>query len=424
MECDNHKLSYLRLSTVYHNCSKPKQEGREKMSTKMKQGFVLAGLLLVELLASIDITGVTVLVPTLRTYFNLPEELAGWVLMAYLIPFSLFMVPIGWMADKTGQPERIIAGAILGFSICSLLCALAPNGLALIAFRALKGVCAAGVFTTEFVIIIKYWQNPRRTVELVITGLALGVLVGPIAGAVFAGHWRYFFLIGTVLALLSFVGLSQVRKLTPVKRQADEADLHHARFLDKLKYLAGLIFWGALLNFVMAVTSQGVNLVITLHLQDHLGKSPIYNGLVLSVIAAGMLFSNAIGLGSKLIKNTQVAAWGSAMAFAATMILLSFTDWTGLIAWVVYGLMGIFLGVTLSTVELMTLMPLKTENLSVGNGIVIAAMQTGFAISALTPILYARLGTNSVYVLSALIVGTLVSFVLAQIRRCQRIDTP
>ena len=380
--------------------------------------FVLIGLVVMELFATVDITGVTVLAPTLQNYFNIPAEMAGWILMAFLIPFALFLVPLGWLTDKTGQPEKVMITSILGFAIFSLLCALAPNEYWLIAFRVFKGICAAGMFTTEFVIIIKYWEDPRRTVEIVIAGIAIGILTGPLIGAVFAttNLWRFFFLIGTLLALIAFIAYQNLKKLQPVKRPAAQMFLPaEIKFWAKTKFLTQMLFWGVLLNFTLALTTQGTNFLITLHVQEHLGKSPIFNGIILSVVAVGVLAANAIGIGSRFVKNLKVAAWGSAGAIAITLITLNLTNWISPAAFLNYFVFGIFLGISLSTVELTILKPLPISVLALANGIVVTSMHSGYGlVSSVIPVLYMHFGTKTTYFLSAILLSVILIFVSFQ----------
>jgi len=386
--------------------------------SKKAKFFVLIGLVVMELVATVDITGVTVLVPTLQNNFNIPSDIAGWVLMAFLIPFALFLVPLGWLTDKTGQPEKMITLSILGFSFFSILCAIAPNENYLILFRILKGICAAGMFTSEFVIIIKYWEDPRRIVEIVIAGIAVGILIGPLVGAAFASDilWRFFFLIGALLALGAFVAFQNFKNLTPVKRDVDQKFLpERMNFWNKVRYLTKMLFWGMLLNFALALTTQGTNFLITLHVQEHLGKSPMFNGMLLAIVAAGVLAANAIGIGSRFVKNLKIAAWGSAGAIAITLITLNFTDWVSPAAYINYFVFGIFLGISLSTVELMILKPLPISVLALGNGLVVTSMHTGYGlVSSVIPLLYLRFGTDTTYFLAGTLIFVILIFLIFQ----------
>ena len=382
--------------------------------------MVIAGLLVMELLAAIDTTGVTVMVPTLQQYFKIPPQIAGWILMAYLIPFSLFLVPMGYLADKIGKPEKVITWSILTFAICSALCGLAVNEYMLIAFRIIKGIAAAGMFACEFAIILKYWEEPRRIVEIVITGLALGVLIGPIFGGLFshAQTWRYFFIIGTVLSLAGFIAYQWIKKLEPVVREADQSEFAQCQtFGQKTKILFVLLFWGMLLDFIISVSTQGANLLITLQVQEVIKKSPLYNSAILAVLALGMILANALGIGSKFFKNTKTAVLASGSLFALILILLVLaTNWTGISAFICYFLMGLALGIFISTIELMVLNPLPTSMLAQGNGWIVTSMQAGYGLgSFLAPLLFLHLGaTKTGLFLSLIVFVVVIPFLLFQ----------
>lgn len=385
---------------------------------KKEQKIVLAGLLIMELLAAVDTSGVTVLVPTLQNYFQIPAKLAGWILIAYLLPFSLFLVPLGWLADYLKKPEKVLIFSIFGFFVSSTLCALAPNEYWLIVFRFIKGICSAGMFTTEFVIIIKYWPEPRRVVEIAVTGIGLGVVIGPIIGGLFAKPelWRYFFLIGSVLGLSGFAAYQSLKKLTPVERIEDKTVAIDLPFSQKAKALIKILFWGMVLNVILSFSTQGLNLLITLHVQEHLGKSALFNGYILALIAFGMVIQNIAGIGSRLVKNLKLASWGSALIFALIVAALAgFSNWVNPMAFILYFCLGLSLGIALSTIELMTLQPLPTKNLSIGNGLIVSCMQAGYALGSLAvPLLYPKWQTNTAYFLSGIIIIIVAVYALAQ----------
>lgn len=370
------------------------------MNTGKSRNNTLIGLIVMELLAAVDTTGVTVMVPTLQNYFKVSEQAAGWLLMAYLIPFAVSLVPMGYLADKSGKPEKMLLWSTLGFGISSVLCSMAPDANSLILFRILKGISAGGMFATEFAVILKYWEDPRRAIEMAVAGLGLGVIVGPLVGGLFSSDqaWRYFFLVGFVLSLASFaVYYSNLDKLTAIPREVDNS------VKDDFVSLLKLVAWGLLLEFVISHATQGLNLVTTLHVQGTLGKSPLFNGLLLTVIAFGILLTNLFGLGSRFFKETKTAAWGSTIAIAILLSAVNLiTNWTNPLAFLTYLLIGISLGIAMSTIELMILESVPSTKLALANGLAIAFMQAGYAFASGTvPTLYNFFGPQSVYVLSA-----------------------
>ncbi len=387
------------------------------------KAIVLAGLLIMELLAAIDTTGVTVMVPTLQNVFQIPPEIAGWILLAYLIPFSLFLVPLGYLADRLNNPEKVITWSIFTFAISSALCGLAINEYMLIACRIIKGTGAAGMFACEFAIILKYWEEPRRTIEIVITGLALGVLVGPIVGGLFSQpqYWRYFFFVGTVLAIIGFIAYQWLKKMQPVLRLADQSELVQCTtFGFKAKLLTKILFWGMLLDFVVSIATQGTNLLITLEVQETLTKSAMFNGLILSVISLAMILANVLGIGSRLFRKTETAVLASGALIALSLICLAtFSNWINITAFVFYFIFGLGLGIFISTIELMVLNPLPTSMLAQGNGWIVTSMQAGYGLgSFIAPLLFLQLKVNiTAGVFAGMVLFTIFLFLVAKKRK-------
>lgn len=363
----------------------------------MTYGRIVAGLLIMELLAAVDTTGVTVMAPTLQKYFGLSEGFTGWILMSYLLPFAFSLVPMGILADAKKSPEKILRWSTLGFCIASGLCALSTGGYSLVFARILKGICAGGMFATEFAVILKYWKDPRRTVELAVTGLGLGVIVGPLIGGFFSdvGTWRYFFLIGSGLAVLSFYLFKDIEKLEPVSVELMEQE--------SSRWWSKDLSWGLVFEFVVAFATQGFNLFLALHVQNKLNLSPMVSGVLLTIIAVGIFTSNAAGIGSRLFSDVRQGAWTSATVFALCMAgLIILPSLVGIFAYPIYFLMGISLGIVLSTAELMVLESAPLSKIAMVNGMAIAMMQAGYGLaSGIMPMIYSSIGLGSLPALSA-----------------------
>jgi MFS family permease len=65
----------------------------------------------------------------------------SWVLNGYTIVFAAVLVPAGRWADRIGRRRVFVAG-LVGFSVGSLLCGLAPGVAELIAARVVQAVGA------------------------------------------------------------------------------------------------------------------------------------------------------------------------------------------------------------------------------------------------------------------------------------------
>lgn len=387
------------------------------MESKRSLTKIFVGLLIMELVATIDVTGVTVLLPTLQEYFQLKDDMSGIILASYILPFTLFLVPIGWIADKT-KPEKILQISIISFAIASFFCAISTSFEMFIIFRFIKGVASAGMFATEFTIIIKYWKDPWETFEKVVTGIAIGLILGPLAASGFAGQdllifnfpaWRYFFLIGTLLGIIGFLLYIPITKIKPVSRKTDRAISEIPKtFWGKNTYLCKIMFWGIVLNLIISIAMQGINIIITLHVQNTLEKSAWYNGLILMTIALGIAISNVLQIGSTIgkklenkisfLNDIEIAAWGCSFGLAIAICILPMTNWIGYYVFPIYFIIGMLFGIPLASIEIMVLRDLKTDVLAQGNGIIVSVMQGGYVIASLsTPFIYSRFKDESSY---------------------------
>ena len=75
-----------------------------------------------------------------------PDE-ATWVLTSYLVTNAVVLPISGWLSETFGR-KRYFLGSIIGFSITSLFCGLAPTLPLLIVARGLQGIAGGGLQPT------------------------------------------------------------------------------------------------------------------------------------------------------------------------------------------------------------------------------------------------------------------------------------
>lgn len=90
-------------------------------------------------LSYMDRQAVAVVGERLTTEFGVGFESFGWIIAAFGLPYALFQVPAGFLADR-GDVRRTYAGAVVGWSVAAIAVACSPSLGALMAFRALLGV--------------------------------------------------------------------------------------------------------------------------------------------------------------------------------------------------------------------------------------------------------------------------------------------
>src|SRR5215211_1143832 len=109
-------------------------------------GVVMAALMLVMLLASLDQTIVSTALPTIVGELGGLEHIS-WVVTAYLLAVTIVTPLYGKLGDLYGR-KLILQGALVIFLIGSALCGLAQGMTELIAFRAIQGLGGGGLMVS------------------------------------------------------------------------------------------------------------------------------------------------------------------------------------------------------------------------------------------------------------------------------------
>jgi EmrB/QacA subfamily drug resistance transporter len=132
----------------------------------------------------------------------------SWILNAYTIVFAAMLIPAGRLADRIGR-RRTFLGAVVLFTIASMLCGVAPSVGFLVAARMLQAVGAAALVPSSLALILQTF--PRSKVPLAVSiwsavGAVAGT-VGPTLGAVVIQHlgWRWAFYINLPVGVFSLL---------------------------------------------------------------------------------------------------------------------------------------------------------------------------------------------------------------------------
>ncbi|OOK70500.1 sugar (and other) transporter family protein [Mycobacterium kansasii] len=110
--------------------------------------------MLASVMTILDATIVSVAQRTFITEFDSTQAVVGWTMTGYTLALATVIPLTGWAADRFGT-KRLWMGSILAFTLGSLLCALAPNILALIAFRVIQGIGGGMLMPLGFTILTR-----------------------------------------------------------------------------------------------------------------------------------------------------------------------------------------------------------------------------------------------------------------------------
>ncbi len=211
------------------------------------QRTVLTVAILASLVAFLDGSVVNVALPAIARELGGGLVLQQWVVDAYLITLGALILLAGSLSDAFGR-KRILMIGLFGFGVTSIACALAPDGVSLVAFRAAQGVAGALLVPSSLALIVQVFgeDDQPKAIGRWTAWTSAAMLAGPLLGGVFVDtlSWRLVFAINPLPIAVTVTMLWRVR--------LDEE--HDHRHVDYLGAALGALGLGGV---VFALIEQG-----------------------------------------------------------------------------------------------------------------------------------------------------------------------
>ncbi|MES2152456.1 MAG: MFS transporter [Pseudomonadota bacterium] len=145
------------------------------------------------------------LMPVLAQQFVLSPAQSSWVLSISTLALALSLVLSSVLSERFGR-KKLMAGAMLGAAVCTLLSALAQDFAQLLVLRALLGVALGGMPAVAMAFLSEEIEAPSLglSMGLYIGGSAFGGMAGRVLASVLSDHasWR------VALAAMGVAGLA------------------------------------------------------------------------------------------------------------------------------------------------------------------------------------------------------------------------
>lgn len=189
--------------------------------------FVIAGLLLGIVLATLDGTIVGTALPVIVDDLGGMDRLS-WVVTAYLLATAVTTPLWGKIGDLYGRKGGYLA-AIAVFLAGSVLCGLAQDMGQLIAFRAVQGVGAGGLFVGALSLVgtLLGPAGAGRAQSVIGVLLPAAMIGGPLLGGLLTDqlNWRWVFYVNVPVGAvaLAVVGTGVRLRSTRVRARVDLA---------------------------------------------------------------------------------------------------------------------------------------------------------------------------------------------------------
>jgi MFS transporter, DHA2 family, multidrug resistance protein len=169
----------------------------------------IAGVcVLAAMMADLDATVVAVAQRSFITEFDSTQAVVAWTMTGYMLALATVIPLAGWVADRFGT-KRPFMGSVLAFTVGSVLCAMAPNIVLLIAFRVVQGL-GGGLLMPWTFTILRREAGPKRIGRLMAV-LVIPMQLGPMAGPILGGwlidtlSWQWIFWINLPIGATALV---------------------------------------------------------------------------------------------------------------------------------------------------------------------------------------------------------------------------
>jgi EmrB/QacA subfamily drug resistance transporter len=193
------------MSTTLHAyCDAARAHSVPPRTAVPRPALVLAATILASGLAFVDGSVVNVGLPAIGRSLGADAGALQWIVNAYLLPLSAFLLFGGAAGDRFGRGRLLILGIAL-FALASISCALAPGVTVLLASRFVQGIGAALVMPNSLALLGQTFSGESKGRAIGVwaaTGAAAGA-IGPVLGGglIDAGSWRAIFLLNLPLAV-------------------------------------------------------------------------------------------------------------------------------------------------------------------------------------------------------------------------------
>jgi MFS family permease len=306
--------------------------------TTGRQRVVLVLLLSASFTLAVDFSVLNVALPAIGADLGFPLGGLQWIATAFALCAAGFTLLFGRVADLFGRRRLFLSGmALLG--VASLVGGLATSPELLLVARVAQGLATAAVTPAALSLLTtSFREGPLRDRALGLNGalMAAGFTTGAILGGVLTDvlSWRWAFFINVpVAAVVLLVAPTVLAESRPVERP--KLDLPGALLvtLGLLAIVYGLttnpwalpvgalllvafwlverrsaaplvpvailrrrtVGWGNVAGLLAFATETSLVFVLTLHLQDALGFSPLQAGLSFTVLGVGTVLGGVVG---------------------------------------------------------------------------------------------------------------------------------
>jgi len=271
-----------------------------------RRWLILATVCVAQLMIVLDVTIVTVALPSAQAELGFSDDLRQWIVTAYALAFGSLLLLGGRLADRFGRKQALVVG-FLGLAVASAAGGAAQSFGMLVCARAVQGAFAALLAPAALSVLVTTFEDPgERGKALGAFGAVAGggAAVGLVLGGVLtdALSWRWVLYVNIPFALPA--ALAALRLLT-AQAQTLRSSLDLAGAVTSIGGLFALIYgfssaerssWGDPVTIV-ALAAAGLLLVAFVWIESRAPSPLLPLQLVADRTRGGSLLAIAVTFG-------------------------------------------------------------------------------------------------------------------------------
>ena len=134
-----------------------------QITDRAKQKRFMVALLLINVIAMMNSTTVTLSLPTYMEVFGVDINTVQWVTIGYMLPLGMMMPLSGYLGERYSY-RRVFLIGVTTLGVTSVACACAPNFFLLVFFRFVKGMAAGIMIPCTMSMLYRYLPKKIRRV--------------------------------------------------------------------------------------------------------------------------------------------------------------------------------------------------------------------------------------------------------------------
>ena len=405
-------------------------------ATGTQRWWALGAVMLAVLAVGMDLTILSVALPTLAVALKASESDLQWFSSGYALVLAAAMLPAGLMGDRYGR-KRVMLFSLALFALGSLACAYSRTPAQFVGARVLLGFAGAGlvVMAVSALAVLFSEEERPRAVGIWAAANMIAFPIGPILGGWLLTHywWGWVFLMNVPVSVVGFIAVAALvpESRSPLRPGIDAVGIvissaglvcltygfiqagehgwgspgalvpivlgltvivtffYWERLLEQRPggqplvdlslFRSQSFLWGVILFTVLTLALIGLLFAMPQYFQGVLGTSPEGSGVRLLPVVGGMLVGLlpaarlAKTIGAKLTVAGGFLILAVALGIGSTATLSSSAGFVA--GWM--ALAGVGTGFTMATAASAALVELSAERAGVGSGVLQALKNTG-----------------------------------------------